>query len=194
MLKLHIVLNKETMPATLQVETALKEREALFIKLYKTSFPLIAKYVSRKGGSFEQAKDVFQDALLIYYEKTNAGLATLNSSEQAYIYGIARHLWIKSYKEQSKNVTFNDNSSKDREEDIAQEPSAAKIMRYLETAGQKCMELLRAFYYERTKLEDIAETFGFSGTRSATVQKFKCLEKIRETVKEKSLAYEDFLE
>ena len=55
------------------------------------------------------------------------------------------------------------------------------------------MELLKSFYYDELPLNDIAETYGFSGVRSATVQKYKCLEKVRETVKEKSLTYEDFL-
>jgi hypothetical protein len=41
---------------------------------------------------------------------------------------------------------------------------------------------------------DIAGRFGFSGERSATVQKFKCLEKVRDTIKSKSLSYEDFVE
>jgi DNA-directed RNA polymerase specialized sigma24 family protein len=176
----------------IQVETSIKEREALFIQLYKMVFPLTAKYVSKVGGSFEQAKDVFQDALVIYYEKQSAGTLDLNTDEKAYIYGIARHLWIKRYKEHYREVLFKDSTV--AMEDITAQPSSPKILRYLEAAGQKCMELLRAFYYDKTKLEDIASAFGFSGVRSATAQKFKCLEKIREKVKEKSLAYEDFLE
>jgi hypothetical protein len=56
------------------------------------------------------------------------------------------------------------------------------------------MQLLSAFYYEKLDMETLAEQFGFSGPRSATVQKFKCLEKVKETVKEKSLRYEDIIE
>ncbi|HEX3385741.1 MAG TPA: sigma-70 family RNA polymerase sigma factor, partial [Mucilaginibacter sp.] len=78
------------------------------------------------------------------------------------------------------------------EEEI--EPSESKILSFLQTAGKKCMDLLRSFYYEELPLADIAETFGFSGARSATVQKYKCLEKVRETVKEKALTYEDFVD
>ena len=56
------------------------------------------------------------------------------------------------------------------------------------------MELLRSFYYDQQPLTDIAGKFGFSGVRSATVQKYKCLEKVRETIKERSLTYEDFID
>lgn len=44
-------------------------REETFIKIYKVVFPPIASFVSKNGGSFEDARDVFQDALIIYYEK-----------------------------------------------------------------------------------------------------------------------------
>jgi hypothetical protein len=74
------------------------------------------------------------------------------------------------------------------------QPSSAKILNYLETAGQKCMEILKAFYYDNLPVNVIAGLFGYSGVRSATVQKYKCMEKVRETIKEKSLAYEDFVE
>jgi hypothetical protein len=56
------------------------------------------------------------------------------------------------------------------------------------------MELLHAFYYNRQSMDEITDRFGYSSAHSATVQKFKCLEKMRDTVKEKSLRYEDFTE
>ncbi len=56
------------------------------------------------------------------------------------------------------------------------------------------MELLKAFYYDDVPLKDLADSFGYSGVRSVTVQKHKCLEKVRESVKQKSLVYDDFME
>ncbi len=54
------------------------------------------------------------------------------------------------------------------------------------------MDMLQAFYYDKLNMREIAERFNLSGERSATVQKHKCLEKVREKVKEKSMTYEDF--
>jgi DNA-directed RNA polymerase specialized sigma24 family protein len=174
------------------METRIRQREELFMNLYKSCFPSVARYVSRMNGSLEQAKDVFQDALLIFYEKQRSGSGPDIASEAAYLTGIARHLWLKRYKENSHTEKWT--ASADKAQDETGQPSPAKVLRYLETAGRKCMELLRAFYYEEANLSQIASDFGFSGVRSATVQKFKCLEKVREKIKEKALSYEDFLE
>jgi hypothetical protein len=53
------------------------------------------------------------------------------------------------------------------------------------------MELLQAFYYDKLAIMEISNTFGFSSPHSASVQKYKCIEKMREIVQKKSLGYED---
>ena len=169
------------------------EREKRFIQLYKIAFPSVAKYVSKMGGSLDEAKDIFQDALVIYYEKTVGEAIILQTNEQAYLLGTAKHLWAKKFRGNIQHTSLDDNAFEFEAEESSQ-PSETKLMHYLETAGQKCMEILKAFYYDNIAVEKIAGLFGYSGVRSATVQKYKCMEKVRETIKERSLAYEDFLE
>lgn len=167
-------------------------REEFFISLYKKAFPAVAKYVSRMGGSFDEAKDVFQDTLVVYYEKTKAAKLNLHSNDSAYLVGTAKYLWIRRYKEKIQNICLDGVDVTLDESD--ERPSNTRLMYFLETAGQKCMALLKSFYYDQLPLADIATRFGFSGVRSATVQKYKCLEKVRETIKEKELTYENFLD
>ncbi|MEO6850237.1 MAG: sigma-70 family RNA polymerase sigma factor [Mucilaginibacter sp.] len=178
------------MPDTINMEPLSAKRESLFIDLYKRVFPAVAKYISRMGGSFEEAKDVFQDALVIYYEKTvSAGAGFENDT--AYLVGIAKNLWLRRYREESRNIPLGNIDLGIAEEE---NPSEDRLMNYLERAGKKCMELLKGFYYDQLPLAEIATLFGYSGVRSATVQKYKCLEKVRETIKEKALTYDDFME
>ena len=167
------------------------EREKLFIALYKSAFPSVARYISKMGGTLDEAKDIFQDALVIYYEKVTNAAVSINSNEKAYLTGISKHLWLRKFKDNNLTTPLDGfDITLDADED---QPSESKLMHFLETAGKKCMEFLRSFYYDQLPLAEAAKLFGFSGTRSATVQKYKCLEKVRETIKEKSLTYEDFL-
>jgi len=168
-----------------------EEREKLFISLYKNAFPVVARYVNKMGGTFDEAKDVFQDSLVIYYEKSVECSFELKTNEKAYLLGIAKHLWLKQHRDNSK-LTPIDGLEIESEETA--QASDKKVLNFLQTAGKKCMDLLRSFYYDGLQLADAAELFGFSGVRSATVQKYKCLEKVRETVKQKALTYEDFVD
>ena len=67
-----------------------------------------------------------------------------------------------------------------------EEPDMAEreqtLLAALQKSGQKCLELLKAFYYDHCSMDHIAGRFGFKGRRSATVQKYKCLEKVRQEI------------
>lgn len=179
------------MPENDIIEFTTAERERLFEELYLDMFPRVAKYISRRGGSFDEAKDIFQEAAIICYEKiTGAGNNTILNKE-AYLMGIARHLWIKACKDKS---LLSDNHGEIDLADSKDLNASERVLGFLSVAGQKCMELLHAFYYDKCNMKQVATNFGFSSERSATVQKFKCLEKVRDIVKQRSLVYEDFLD
>jgi len=164
-------------------------------RLYEQAFPAVAKFVSRMGGSLEQAKDIFQDALVIYVEASQQGSRTIPMSKLAYLLGIAKHLWIRKFHRDRHNVPLSEAENRIAiPEDFFPTIQTKRLLRVLELSGKKCMDLLRAFYYQQLPLKKLVNTLGYANEHSASVQKYKCLEKIRNTVKEKSLTYEDFME
>ncbi|MBC9797303.1 RNA polymerase sigma factor [Sinomicrobium weinanense] len=172
------------------------EREKLFLRLYKLSFPDVATYVRKRGGTLEDARDIFQDCLVVYYEKAVAPDAPAIRNEGAYLMGVAKKLWYRMYAEGNR---FSEAAGQNSiSEDIAGvslvgSPARENIADFLEQAGKKCMDMLKAFYYDKISMKEMAGHFGFRSVRSATVQKYKCLEKVRNKIREKSLHYEDFM-
>jgi RNA polymerase sigma factor (sigma-70 family) len=177
----------------LLLEPELKIRKPDFVGLYKEIFPKVARYVAAKGGTLEEAKDVFQDSLIILYEKLNDHSPLILKSEKEYIVGVAKNLWIDRYRMKSREQPLGPSTDEEKSE-IHYPVDSSKILKFLERSGKKCMDMLQSFYYEKLSLDEIATKFRFSGIRSATVQKYKCIEKVRDIVKQKSLRYEDFLE
>lgn len=171
----------------------MENRETFFLTLYQKVYPSVAAYISKMGGSQEEAKDVFQDALVMYYERTVNKMVPQHVNERAYLFGMARHLWLRRYKE---GIRYSDleNSEDAMFDDDYAEPSSSRLLSLLETAGKKCIELLRAFYYDKQPLDKLASGLGYRSTHSVSVQKYKCLEQVRDHVKEKALTYEDFLD
>ena len=171
------------------------EREKVFTALYEKAFPAGAKFVSQRGGSFSDAQDIFQDTLVIFYEKLTSETVSILISEEVYILGIAKHLWIKKYKGERTTVSLTEMERAIQiPDDYFPTVELAKLLRVVEVAGKKCLEVLRAFYYDKLSMQDVTRKFGYINAHSATVQKFKCIEKIRDKVKEKSMRYEDFTE
>jgi DNA-directed RNA polymerase specialized sigma24 family protein len=150
------------------------------IQLYRDSFPDVARMIRRKGGTLEEAKDAFHDALLIYMEKEKAGRLQLHSSPKAYLLGTARICWLRA---RGATVALPEAFDAAEPEDMDIEEREQSLRASLVSSGKKCLELLKAFYYDHCSMQDIAARFGFNGTRSATVQKYKCLEKVRKEIK-----------
>ena len=80
------------------------------------------------------------------------------------------------------------------QEEQEKQPIANKLLLFLQRTGKKCMDLLQAFYYEKASMSELSERFDFRNERSATVQKYKCLEKVRTQIKKRALTYGDFMD
>ena len=163
-----------------------------FESIYASAFLKVARYVHKSGGQLEDAKDTFHDALVIYYEKCIAGNVEVEKSDEAYILGIAKHLWLR--KTRSQLIDFNTDPTDFVEISPEQPISEHKLLKFLEVAGEKCLRLLHTFYYGQLNMERVAQKLGYSTPHSAAVQKYKCIEKIRKEIKQKSMSYEDFFE
>ena len=165
--------------------------DQVFERVYEPGFIQVARYISKSGGTFEDAKDIFHDALVIFYEQRISDRKV--ESEVKYITGIARHLWLHKFKKDIRSVSSEDhlsNFSPPKELSV----DDSKLLDLLERAGKKCMDLLSAFYSEKVSLQRISKLWNFSSDHSAAVQKYKCIERVREVIKTKALAYEDFFE
>lgn len=165
----------------------------LFIPLYREVFPSVAKYIAKKGGTLEQAKDIFQEALIIYYEQIVCDRQPVKTTTSAYVFGIVKHLWCHQHK---RGINFESLQADTEmvEESANEQIAAERLLILLTKVGERCLKLLKTFYYDKRSIAKLTKEFGFGSERSATVQKFKCLEKVRSFVKEKSLHYEDFIE
>lgn len=175
-------------------ESKIIEQEK-WISIYKNTFPSAAKWIASKGGSLEEAKDIFQETLIDIYEKNGWSELSDIQNEKAYFFTVLKNKWFKYFSHKQLKVSLEEfDSGAFLEEVSTNKVSERRLLSYLSKAGEKCMRLLSAFYFQKSSLGCIAEKFGFSGIRSATVQKHKCLQKVQLSIREKSLNYEDFLD
>ncbi len=168
-------------------------REELFIELYEEVFPKVAAFIKKMGGNLDDTKDIFQDGLVIYYEKKMSADLMIRVDETAYLIGICKHLWYKKHQQDARNQQLDVTSGLFSVDESGKNVSK-RILDFIESSGKKCLDLLQAFYFDKLNMKDIAHKFNFSGERSATAQKFKCLEKVRIAIKNRSLTKEDFYE
>jgi len=170
---------------------ALQLDEAMYTALYDEVFPVIASLISRQGGSRSDAEDIFQDALIALLDSYQR---TIIQDPTRYLVGIAKHLWVRKARTHGRFLQLDVyERSLTLPDEIASEADASTLLRFLQRAGAKCLDLLSDFYFAGLSVAEIASRHGFATVHSASVQKHKCLEKVRNIVKEKQLRHEDFV-
>ena len=155
-----------------------KDDRAL-LKLYKF-YPKIEHFLITHGASKEEALDVYQDALYVLCKKVKEGNFTLSAQLSTYLYSVCKFMWKDALIKKNRSVRFEFdvhdelvNFESEEEEKISTAEKA------LESLGEKCWEILKAFYHEGMSMAKIAINFGFSTEKSAKNQKYKCLEKAK---------------
>lgn len=167
-------------------QALLANRPQALTGLYQQSFPPVRRYISRQGGSAQDAQDVFQDALVLLYEQATGGTLVLTASVSTYLLSVSRNLWRHELRRRARlpreGLTDALAASLGEEAEAPAEPIFA-VLDYVERLGEKCKSVLLSFYYFQQPLAQIAERQGYGSVRSATVQKFKCLERLRQAVR-----------
>lgn len=163
-------------------------RETVLTNWYTDYFPKACRYIQKNGGTLEDAKEIFQEAIVRLFEKKFLNSSDIEN-EEAYLMQVIKNVWISMVEKNQKVVSI-DPIDVMANEDAS--PINEKVYRMLKASGKRCLDLLQSFYYEKLSMRLLAERFGYKSERSATVQKFKCIEKVRNEVKTKSLSYEDF--
>jgi RNA polymerase sigma factor (sigma-70 family) len=174
-----------TPPAEALRQSLLANREQALTQLYERAFPQVRRHVCRRGGSAQDAQDVFHDALVLLYEQAVGGTLVLTAAPSTYLVGISRNLW---HHEQRRRARLPHEDLPDYLDQLpadATEPAESDLalLDYVEQLSEKCKRMLLAFYYFQQPLGQITTTLGYGSVRSATVQKFKCLERLRQSVR-----------
>lgn len=140
-------------------------------------------FVIKNSGNFEEAQDVFQDAIIVLYEKTKISDFKLTCALKTYIYSIVRNLWLKALSKKKIKVSITD-YEKFYNIPIEEEPEENKdkmseVNAALKLLGDKCRQLLVSFYFEKKKMQLIAEELGYEKAVNAKSQKYKCMQQLK---------------
>ena len=73
--------------------------------IYKSHFNMIQTLVINNSGSIDDARDIFQEALVVLYEKVRMGSFELNCQLKTYLYSVCKRLWLKRLQYNSRYVT-----------------------------------------------------------------------------------------
>ena len=166
------------------VNAILSGNQLVINNMYEVEFPKIVRLIIKNSGNIENAKDVFQDGLVILLENIFHKKVDLTDRLETYLYGICRLLWQNQLRKKRKNVILRNDFSYSNYDfgftDIeATSNNDDKISKIIDSMGNPCKQLIEYYYYRNMSWDEIAEQLDYASAGSARNQKYKCLERIR---------------
>lgn len=153
--------------------------------IYKQHYPAILHFVIQNNGTDQDAKDIYQEAILVLYEKLRQEHFLLTCQVQTFIYSVCRRLWLKKLREKGKytgKIEDFESFIPFEEEDLQNEETELKMgamQEALAKIGEPCKTLLTDFYIGKLSMQEIAEKMGYTNADNAKNQKYKCLIRLK---------------
>jgi len=177
---------KSSVPADSEIILGiLNDSKEILNRLYTTHFPMVLQLVLNNNGNEDDAKDIFQEAVIVLYNKVKTGNFELNSKLKTFIYSVCRRLWLKRLNAQSKTVRNIEDFSDiiPVEEDLERHEEKDRQFVLMESAliqlGEPCKTIIEDYYMQSKSMQEICEKFGYTNADNAKTQKYKCLQRLK---------------
>ena len=177
-------MNPENNERTLLQGLARNDRKAVET-IYKENYTTVQSLIINNNGTADDAKDIFQEAMIVLYEKARSGTFELSCQIKTYVYSVSRRLWLKRLQHANRyNADIgNADGVVPVEEDIDEHEKRDAEFDMMEKAiqglGEPCKSLLEAFYLRKMNMQEIATSFGYTNAENAKTQKYKCLMRLK---------------
>ena len=153
--------------------------------IYRTHYSMVQTLVINNSGTSDDARDIFQEAIIVLYEKAKSGSFELHAQLKTYIYAVCRRLWLKKlavYQRFSGDLAnAPETIATDDDLEIYEHRTQDFEMmeRSLQHLGEPCKELLENYYLRKKNMSEIAKEFGYTNADNAKNQKYKCLMRLK---------------
>lgn len=157
---------------------------------YRNEFMLWA--IRNHECSMDEAKDVFQQSVIIFYENIKSGkLTQLTTKVKTYLFSIGKNKILELIRAKNKqqgqyyDQVYMDNDYLYHEADEEYEVKLMNVENCLIKMGHPCKRILEQYYYHRKSMMEISEIMDYKNSDTVKNLKYKCLQKLRQIFKSK---------
>ena len=163
---------------------ALNDREVIEA-IYRDNYPMVQALILNNSGNSDEARDIFQEAMIVVYEKAVSGSFELHCLLKTFIYSVCRRLWLKRLQQLQRYGSLIENVEEtitvDEDLEVHEKHNADFLImeNAMSKIGEPCKSLLEAYYIQKKNMQEIAVDFGYTNADNAKTQKYKCLVRLK---------------
>lgn len=144
--------------------------------LYKKYYRMMVNMVVKNNGTEVEAKDIYQEALIVFWQKVSSGQLVLTSKISTYLYSICQNQWRKELEHRGRYS----HERVDGEEYQSHESQERRkiVMKCMAELGETCRKVLTYYYFDGLNMTEIAKRMNFANTDTVKTKKYKCKKRL----------------
>ncbi|KAB2867139.1 MAG: sigma-70 family RNA polymerase sigma factor [Bacteroidales bacterium] len=145
----------------------LRSRQSHVVRYLSDRYlPMIRLLIYKAGGTPEDAKDIFQDGLIIMIEKIDSNDFVLTCKFKTFLYSVCRNLWLSVLEKRRAaanylNRKLDEEITIDFAEEYDNKVYQDLIVNIYESLDPVCQQILK-LYWEEYSPKEIAEKLGYT--------------------------------
>lgn len=168
-----------------QIIEAIKEGrdDKALNNLYTDVYPKVESFIVKNGGDEDEAADIFQDAVLIFYKQVKKEKFKEDNPISGFIFTVSRNLWYNRIKKKNRNNHLSEYeyelpNDKNVMDDLLTEERENKINQLLSYMEEKCRNILIYSIFHKFSMKEISKKMGFTSEDVAKTKNYKCKKKL----------------
>ncbi len=179
MLSIELIRKNEDKKIIEGLRTGKKKTLSL---IYEKFYPYVKNQILKNSGSEDDAKDVFQDAMMAIFQNVSNKDFELTCQFKTYLHAVSFNIWRKRLRDRKVvPLEFTDETYLLAQEEM--EDAVLKMERYkfylrkFQELSEKCQKILK-MYLNGVDMKRITEHLGFASVGYAKKRKFNCKENL----------------
>jgi RNA polymerase sigma factor (sigma-70 family) len=154
-----------------------RKDEDIVRAIYFEHYHSIKHMIMNNNGSEDDAKDIFQDALIVLYQKFSENNFKLTSSLGTFLYSIARILWYRELRRRRKLLTTDEfiehYDNQEIQESIERKERLEFFREKYEELSEDCKQVLQLFL-NNIPIKEITKLMGYSSDQHTKNRRLRC--------------------
>ncbi len=167
-----------------------QSENAILQQVYLQNRSVVLDFVKKNSGSLEEAKDVFQETMMAFYENVKQQKFKGESAISSYVYSIARFIWLNKLKRKDTGQRIISEQKVEETEPgflpiLLKKEKEQQVLQLFNQLGSDCRKVLVLNIYQQCSMKEVAEAMQYENEQIARNKKYKCLKKLKGMIADK---------
>jgi RNA polymerase sigma factor (sigma-70 family) len=149
--------------------------------LYDNTLSKVRKYVMKNSGLRDEADDIFQDAVIVFFQKVKENKYDPQMNLEAFVYTVARNLWIDKARRDKRMLRYENVGQFEYKSDysdqlnvLIEKEKTSAMRKVFEMLDEKCQKILHYYLFEKKSMKEISQLMGYSSDDVAKTNHYRC--------------------